>query len=56
MGTKVTVTDEGTGETEEVVITDDYVLICDGKVYVHGTTWHANGTHVITVRGNKVRE
>lgn len=50
---RVTVTDLGTGDTEEAVITDDYVITCAGSAYVHHVQAYASGTHVITVKGRK---
>ena len=48
---EVTATDLGTGDSETVVITDDYVLTCAGSAYVAHVSAYANGTHVITVKG-----
>jgi hypothetical protein len=48
---KVAVTDLGTGDSEEQVISDDYVITCAGSCYVAGVQAYANGTHVITVKG-----
>lgn len=48
---KVTVTDLGTGHSEEEIITDDYVLIRAGSCYVASIQTYATGTHVITVKG-----
>lgn len=50
---RVTVTDLGTGDTDEAVITDDYVVTCAGSAYVHHVQAYAKGTHVITVKGRK---
>jgi hypothetical protein len=50
---RVTVTDEQTGDHDSAVITDTYVLTCAGSCYRAGVTAHANGTHVITVKGVK---
>ena len=53
---RVTAEDLGTGESDSVVITDDYVLICAGSCYQAGVQAElANGTHVITVKGVKRR-
>lgn len=50
---KVTVSDPTTGEVlGEQVIYDDYLLICAGHTYLAHTQAHANGTHVLTVKGN----
>ena len=53
MSIRVTVTDEETGDTESVVIDNDYVVTCAGSCYVHYTQAHANGTHVLTIKGRK---
>lgn len=53
MSIRVTVTDEETGDTESVVIDDDYVVTCAGSCHVHYTQVHANGTHVLTIKGRK---
>lgn len=50
-GTTVTAHDNDSGEELARSITDDYVLICDGKCRVTGIQRHANGTHVITIKG-----
>jgi len=52
---KVAVTDLGTGDTEEAVISYDYTIVCAGSAYVDGVQMYANGTHVITVKGRKSR-
>jgi hypothetical protein len=52
---KVTAEDLGTGDSDSVVITDDYVLTCAGSAYLHHVQAYANGTHVITVKGVKRR-
>lgn len=49
---KVTISDPETGEVfEEAVVQNDYLLICAGTAYLNGTQAHANGTHVLTVKG-----
>lgn len=50
---QVTVTDLDTEETNSVVITDDYALICAGTCYRHYVEDHFDGTHVITVKGRR---
>jgi hypothetical protein len=50
---EVTARDLGTGDSETIVISDDYVLTCAGSAYLHHVQAYANGTHVITVRGVK---
>jgi hypothetical protein len=48
-GIKVTVTDLATGETDEAIIWDDYILVIgDYTVLVSITS-----THVITVKADK---
>ncbi|HMG65577.1 MAG TPA: hypothetical protein VK599_21745 [Streptosporangiaceae bacterium] len=51
-GTRVTaVSVDDPAETQTVVITDDYNLICDGGCYVAGIqAYPMAGTHVITVK------
>lgn len=49
-GTRVTAEDLATGESSEVVIKNDYVIICDGGA-VASIQAYENGTHVITVKG-----
>jgi hypothetical protein len=51
--TRITVLDLETGEGEAVEIRDDYVLVCVGKCELTHTTVHANGTHILTVKGSK---
>ncbi len=53
MTTRVTAEDVETGETETAEITDNYVLIREGSAYVANTVVHANGTHILTVKGCK---
>lgn len=50
---RVTVTDLDTGDSEEAVISDDYVITCAGTAYVGHVQAYASGTHVITVKGRK---
>jgi len=51
---KVTVSDPATGEVlQEVVIDNDYSLVCAGSCHVAHTTAHVNGTHVLTVKGRR---
>ena len=52
-GVRVTATDLETGESEAVVIDNDYVLICAGDRYQSGVQRHANGTTVLTVKTRK---
>lgn len=54
---KVTVSDPDTGEVlGERVIEDDYILICNGRSYLHYTSAYANGTHVLTVKQHPSEE
>lgn len=51
---KVTVSDPITGEVlGEQVLENDYALICAGDVYLDRMDRHANGTHVLTLKGNR---
>lgn len=50
---RVTAFDLGTGESNSVVIEDDYVLICAGTCHRHYVEDHFDGTHVVTVKGRK---
>jgi hypothetical protein len=50
---EVTAKDLGTGDSQTVVITDNYVVTCAGSAYVDHVQAYANGTHVITVKGAK---
>ncbi len=49
-GTRVVCTDLDTGESDEAVIEDDYVLVCDGDRYLDSVVSHADGTVVLTVK------
>lgn len=33
------------------VIEDDYFIVANGSAYIAHTTTHANGTHVVTIKG-----
>jgi hypothetical protein len=50
---RVTAVDMATGDTDEAVIWDDYVLICAGSCYRAEVQVGIDGTHVITVKGVK---
>lgn len=51
---KVTVSDPDTGEVlGEQVIDHDYMVICAGSAHLANTQAHANGTHVLTIKGRK---
>ena len=52
-GVRVTATDLETGESESVVIDNDYVLICAGDHYQSEVQRHANGTTVLTVERHR---
>jgi hypothetical protein len=52
-GIRVTAEDLGSGESNSVVIEDDYVLICAGTCHRHYVEDRFDGTHVITVKGRK---
>ena len=52
-GVRVTATDLETGESESVVIDNNYVLICAGDRYQSEVQRHANGTAVLTVKVRK---
>jgi hypothetical protein len=52
MSLRVTIVDEQTGDTEETTVPDgDYLLICTQPCYIAHTSAHANGTHVLTIKG-----
>ena len=53
-GIFVTVRDSVTGEEQTVEVpADDYVLIPVGKCHLANTAVHANGTHVLTLKGRR---
>lgn len=53
-GTEVTARDIETGESESVTITDDFVVICDGKYRIAGVQRHSNGTAVVTLKSDAI--
>lgn len=54
MSLRVVVTDEQTGDTEEVTVPEgDYLLICTEPCHLAYTNAYANGTHVLKVEGRK---
>jgi hypothetical protein len=56
MSLTVTATDNESGETHTVQVADgDYVLIPTSPCYLAATSVHANGTHVLTVKGRVQR-
>jgi hypothetical protein len=51
---KIQVRDPVTDELlEESLIENDYLIICAGRCYLAHTQAHANGTHVLTVKGRR---
>jgi hypothetical protein len=50
---RVTVEDLATGEVETVELKDDYMILAAGSCHVHHIQAHANGTHVLTVKGRR---
>jgi len=50
MTTRVTATDLDTGEAETVEITDNYVLIREGRCVLEHTEYRDDGTTVLTIR------
>jgi len=52
-GTRVTCLDLSTNDVESELIRDDYMLITDGSCYLASAQTHANGTHVLVVKGRK---
>ncbi len=55
-GTRVTCEDLLTGETDSVVIRDDYVVVCDGACHVDHTAVYSTGTHQLTIKGRVSHE
>lgn len=54
MSLTVTVVDDQTGDIDTAKVADgDYLLIVTDPAYLHHTDAHANGTHVLTVKGRK---
>jgi len=53
MGDSVRVTAQTVGEddAETVIITDTYNLVVAGRCYLASAQVHANGTHVLTIKG-----
>lgn len=49
-GTRVTATDVSTGESESVVIENDFIVITDGTRYLDGVQVYGNGTTVVTIK------
>lgn len=46
-GTKVISTDVETGDTESVIIVDDYVIVTDGTCYVSSVEHHPHSTIIV---------
>lgn len=54
MTLRVTVTDVESGDNDECEVSQgDYLLITHDPCYQAGVQAHANGTHVITVKGRR---
>ena len=54
MGTEVTARDTETGESQTIVIENDYVLIVDGTCYRDSVQANVGtGTHTLVVKGRK---
>ena len=51
--TRVTSTDIESGESESIEIGHDYVVVTSGDCYVAHSQAHANGTHVLTIKGRR---
>lgn len=49
-GIKVTTLDLETGDTEEVLIWDNYVVICAGNCWVDHEQHYKNGTVNLTIK------
>lgn len=49
-GTRVTCLDPATGESETVTITDDHLVITDGRSYISSVVAYANGTQIFTIK------
>lgn len=49
-GTRVTCEDLGTGETESIEISDNYILVTDGCYQLTNEQHYANGTVVLTLK------
>lgn len=57
MSLRVTVTDEQTGDTDMAIVPEgDYLLVAHDPCFLHHTQVHANGTHVLTIKGRKEGE
>jgi hypothetical protein len=53
---RITVTDLASGQTETAEIpSGEYLLLATAPCHVAHTNAHANGTHVITIKGRTAR-
>jgi len=50
---RVTVRDLADDNETHTEIEDDYVIVCAGECHVAHINAHANGTHVLTVKGRR---
>ena len=50
-GIRVAVTDLETGEVESVELWNDYFVVTAGSCHISHIQTHANGTHVLTIKG-----
>lgn len=56
MTLRITVLDVETGDSDTAEIPEgDYILIAHDPCHLAGTQIHANGTHVLTVKGHHPR-
>ena len=53
MSIEVTVRDTETGESTTATIENDYIIVTAGTCEVASTQAHANGTHVLTIKGRR---
>lgn len=49
-GTRVTCLDPATGGSKTVTITDDHLVITDGRAHISSVVAYANGTQIITIK------
>ncbi len=52
-GTEVTARDVANGDSDTVVLHNDYVCITDGSCRVAHVQAFANGTHILTIKGRR---
>lgn len=56
MSTRVTITNEGTGEQiSSFVIEDEYTVVSDGSYFIDHVATYSNGTAVVTMKRNTGR-